>query len=291
MDAAAGPLVRARHDLLRGRPDRALVALDQVTGAELEDEEFWLLRAAALHDAGDPKAAVEAAQKGLEHDPADFGLLDVLALAQLGSGRKKDARATIESALLLYPESSDLHAHHALILARCAERPFRLTSYKKARAAADEAVRLEPDSDLALRVRAKIAAISGDSRAQAYAEELLARDPESASAHVLSGAVRAKRGDVHAGLEHFLEAARLDPSDPDLARLGRRSRALQRWYARPVLFLERVTRGHVRIGWVVIVLATRAAHLAVLSALAIAFWIYMWIVHIHVERRTRKAPR
>ena len=78
---------------------------------------------------------------------------------------------------------------------------------------------------------------------------------------------------------------------PDLARLGRRSRALQRWYARPVLFLERVTRGHVRIGWVVIVLATRAAHLAVLSALAIAFWIYMWIVHIHVERRTRKAPR
>ena len=97
MDAAAGPLVRARHDLLRGRPDRALVALDQVTGAELEDEEFWLLRAAALHDAGDPKAAVEAAQKGLVYDPADFGLLDVLALAQLGSGRKKDARATIES--------------------------------------------------------------------------------------------------------------------------------------------------------------------------------------------------
>jgi len=291
MDAAAGPLVRARHDLLRGRPDRALVALEQVTGAELESEEFWLLRAAALHDAGDAKAAVEAAQKGLEHDPADFGLLDVLALSQLASGRKKDARATIESALLLYPESADLHAHRALILARCAERPFRLTSYKKARAAAEEAVRLEPDSELALRVRAKIAAMSRDSHAQAYADELLARNPESESAHVISGAARASRGDVHAGIEHFLEAARLDPSDPHLARLGRRSRALQRWYAQPVLFLERVTRGHVRIGWVVIVLVTRAAHLAVLSVLAIAFWMYMWVIHIYVARRTGKAPR
>lgn len=291
MDAPAGPLIRARHDLLRGRPDRALVALGQVTGAELESEEFWLLRAAALHDAGDPKAAVEAAQNGLEHDPADFGLLDVLALAQLASGRKKEALATVESALVLYPESADLHAHRALILARCAERPFRLTSYKKARAAAEDAVRLEPDSDLALRVRAKIAAISGDSRAQAYAEELLALDPESESAHVISGTALAKRGDVHAGLDHYLEAARLDPSDPQLAWLGRRSLILRRWYVRPHLWLERVTRGHVRIGWVVIMLAIRGMHVALLTAAAVAFWAYMWVVHIYVNRRTGKAPR
>jgi hypothetical protein len=41
----------------------------------------------------------------------------------------------------------------------------------------------------------------------------------------------------------------------------------------------------------VIVLATRAAHLILLSAAAFAFWIYMWVVHIYVERRTGKAPR
>src|SRR5436190_13495673 len=116
MDAAAGPLVRARHDLARGRPDRALAALEQVTGAELESEEFWALRAAALYDAGSAEAALEAAQKGLVHDPADFALLDILALAQLASGRKKDARATIDSALLLYPDSAELQAHRALIL-------------------------------------------------------------------------------------------------------------------------------------------------------------------------------
>src|SRR4051812_15105523 len=47
MDAAAGPLVRALHDLARGRPDRALAALDDVAGSELESEEFWRLRAYA----------------------------------------------------------------------------------------------------------------------------------------------------------------------------------------------------------------------------------------------------
>ncbi len=291
MDAAAGPLVRARHDLARGRPDRALAALEQVTGAELESEEFWSLRAAALYDGGDAKAAVEAAQRGLEHDPSDFALLDILALAQLNSGRKKEARATIDSALLLYPESAELHAHRALILALSAARPFRLTSYKHARAAADEAVRLDPDSETALRIRAKIAAMSGDGRAEVYAAELLEQDPESETAHVITGAARANRGNVRAGLDHFLEAARLDPSDPQLAWLGRRSRALQRWYAQPLLFLERVTRGHVRVGWIVIVLLTRATHVALLNAVAILFWIYMWVVHIHIRRSTGKAPK
>src|SRR6266487_1151530 len=210
MDAAAGPLVLARHDLARGRPHRALAALNNVTGSELECEEFWTLRASALYDLGDAKEAVEAAQKGLERDPGNFELLDVLALARLACGRKKEARKTIDSALLLYPDSAALHAHRALILARCADRPFRLTSYKKARKAAEEALRLDPECE----------------------------------------AARANRGDVGPALDHFLEAARLDPSDPHLAWLGRRSRVLQSKFAAPLLFMERVTRGHVRLGWI-----------------------------------------
>lgn len=291
MDAAAGPLVKARHDLARGRPDRALVALSQVTGAELESEEFWSLRAAALFDAGDANAAVAAAEEGLTRDPGDFVLLDILALAQLAAGRKKEALETVESALLLYPESADLHAHRALILARSAQRPFRLTSYRKARAAVEEAVRLDPSSETALRVRAQVAAMSRDARADIYAAELLERDPESETAHVISGAALANRGHVHAGLDHYLEAARLDPSDPHLAWLGRRSLILRCWYVRPHLWLERVTRGHVRIGWIVIMLAIRGLHVALLTAAAVAFWAYMWVVHIYVNRRTGKAPR
>src|SRR3954447_9984086 len=201
MDAAAGPLVLARHDLARGRPDRALAALKDVTGSELEGEEFWTLRASALYDVGDAKAAVEAAQEGLERDPGNYALLDVLALAQLACGRKKEARKTIDSALLLYPDSAFLHAHRALILMRCAQRPFRLTSYKKARRAAEEALRLDPQCEAALRARA----VSGDRNADAYAAELLAADPENEYAHVISGSARANRGDVGPALDHFLE--------------------------------------------------------------------------------------
>src|SRR5919204_2056962 len=187
MDAAAGPLVRARHDLDRGRPDRALAALEHVTGPELETREFWALRARSLYQLRRWDDAIAAAENGLGISPDNFQLLDVLALAQLERGRRKRARATIEHALELYPDEAILHAHRALILLRMSQRTFRLTSYKKARAAADEAVRLDPFCDEALRVRAQIAAVSGDRRADEYAAELLAHDPEDEYAHVIRG--------------------------------------------------------------------------------------------------------
>jgi tetratricopeptide (TPR) repeat protein len=291
MDAAAGPLVVARHHLDRGRPDRALAALNNVNGSELESGELWTLRAAALYDAGDARAAVAAAQDGLQREPGDLELLDLLALAQLGCDRKKDARKTVEGALRLYPDSAALHAHRALILARCAERPFRLTSYKKARQAAEEALRLDPDCEAALRARAQIAALSGDRHADAYAAELLASDPESEYAHLISGTARANRGDVRPALDHYLEAARLDPADPHLAWLGRHSKVLQSRFVAPLLFMERITRGHVRFGWFGVIVAARLAHQTVLSAAAFILWMYMWAAHIYVERRTGKAPK
>jgi hypothetical protein len=48
MEPAEGPLVLARHELARDRPDRALEALARVTGPELETYDFWSLRACAL---------------------------------------------------------------------------------------------------------------------------------------------------------------------------------------------------------------------------------------------------
>jgi tetratricopeptide (TPR) repeat protein len=291
MDAAAGPLILARHDLARGRPDRALATLGKVTGPDLESDEFWSLRARALYEVGEWEAAVAAAETGLERDPADFELLDVLALAQLESGRKKQARATIDGALLLYPDSADLHAHRALILARSTEKSFRLASYRKARAAVDEALRLDPHSEAAFRVRAQIAALSGDPLAEVYASELLTADPEDEQAHILTGVARARRGDVKAGLDHYLEAARLDPADPTIARLGRKSRILQGRFAAPMLFAERMTRGHFRIAWFVFAFVTIRLHQPVLTATVIAFWAYGWAVHVYLRMRVGREPK
>lgn len=291
MEAAARPLALAWHDLERGRPDRALAALEKLTGAELENDEVWHIRAHALYQLNRWDEAVEAAATGLEREPGDAELLDVLALSQLELGRKKAARATIDAALDLEPGSAELHAHRALILARCAERSFRLASYRKARAAVAEALRLDPQSEAALRARAQIATMSNDRRASEYAEELLALAPDDGRAHVLRGAALARRGDVGSGLRHYDEAARLDPSDPALAWVGRRSRALQRPFFAPLLFLERVSGGHVRIAWVLVVLASTRSGVPLLTAAVFAFWIYMWVAHARLRAYAGKEPK
>jgi tetratricopeptide (TPR) repeat protein len=291
MDAAAGPLVRARHDLSRGRADRALAALENVTGAELETHEFWSIRAAALYELRRWSEAIDAAREGLDRWPGDFELLDALALAQLESGKKKGALATIDAALELYPDAAVLHAHRALILMRSARKSFQLASYKKARAAVDEAVRLDPDCGAALRVRAQIAAVSGDRRAGDYGAELLSRAPEDERAHVIAGITLARRGDVKDGLRHYQEAARLDPADPQMAWIGRRSGALQSKFAAPLLQAERLTRGNLRFAWLFVMIAIAQVHQPLLTAAAGCFWVYMWAVHIYVRRRAGKAPK
>ncbi len=290
MDAAAGPLSLARHDLDRGRPDRALVALEKVTGAEVEAYEFWNLRAQALFELSRWDEAAAAAEVGLEREPADAALLDVLALSQLERGRKKEARATIDAAIELYPEVAELHAHRALILARCAQRSFRPTSYGGARGAVEEALRLDARSEIALRVRAQIAIMSNDRRAREYAEEVLALEPDDGGAHAIRGAALARRGDVFGGLRHFEEAARLDPSDPTLAWVGRHGRALQRPFFAPLLFLERVSGGRIRFAWLLVVFASAHSGVPLLMVAVVAFWIYMWVAHAYLRIQVGREP-
>jgi tetratricopeptide (TPR) repeat protein len=290
MDAAAGPFVRARHDLARGRPDRALDALSNLTGADLDDHTFWSLRAAALYDLRRWNEATEAAQEGLARAPGDYELLDVLALAQLEGGDAKRALATVESALTVYPDDATLHAHRALIVARTKPKAFRLMSYKKARAAVDQALRLDPTCEAALRVRAHIATASGDPRATEYGAEVLALDPESERAHLLAGNALAKRGELATGLRHYVEAARLDPSNPRLAWIGRRSRVLQGPLGAPLLLADRLTRGHFRFVWFVVIYASFRAHQPVLTVAVLVFWAYIWAVHFYLRFRFGKEP-
>jgi tetratricopeptide (TPR) repeat protein len=290
MDGVADPLFRARHDLARRRPDRALHTLATVTSTELESAEFWALRARALHQLDRWNDAVEAACTGLAIAPGDVELLDLLALAQLAGGKRRQARATIEHALELYPEEPVLHAHHALILMRSAKRRRLFARYRKARAAVDEALRLDPSCDAALRVRAGIAALSRDRSAAEYSAELLSLDPDDERAHVIAGLAHQSRGNVAAGLRHYVEAARLDPSDRQLVWLGRRSRILQGRFAAPARLALRVGRGWRR--WVLLWVALAAIHASLLLAgIVFVFWVYVWGVQLYVRLRVGKAPR
>jgi tetratricopeptide (TPR) repeat protein len=291
VDIAAGPLALARHDLNRGRPDRALEALEGVRGDEIEEREFWALRAHALYDLRRWKEAVVAARSGLERAPGDLELLDVLALGQLESGKRRDALATIELALAVHPEHAGLHAHRGLILARSAKRAFRLQRYDKARVAVDEALRLDPHNDAAVRVRAQIAMLSRDPHAAEYSRQLLAADPEDEHAHIVTGSALAGRGDLMGGLQHYVEAARLDPSNARLAWLGRRSRIMQGRLAAPLRYAHQVTGGRLRFVWVIVVLASLQVHEPILTAAVFGFWAYTWAVHLYVHLRVGKKPK
>ena len=291
MDAAAGPLVLARHDLSRGRPDQALAALERVTGSELETEEFWSLRARALYRLRRWHDAIETARTGLERNPGGFELLEVLALAQLEGGKKKRALETIDSAIAEYPESAILHSHRGLILARGARKSFRLASFKKAREAVDEALRLDPHCEAAHRVRAQIAVLSGKRRANDYGSEVLARDPDDERAHVLAGSARAQRGDIAGAARHYVEAARLDPSDPSMAWIGRRGLAWQGWFAAPMRFAHRLTRGRFQIVWIFLAVTAFRLHQPWLTAAVFVFWGYTWAVTLYLRMRAGKAPK
>lgn len=235
--------------------------------------------------------AAAAARAALERQPDDPWLHDVLALAQLERGQKKEARATIDDAIALAPQSADLHAHRALILARSAKKSFRPTSWREPRAAIEEALRLDPHSETALRVRAQVAMISEDPLADEYAEELLALEATDSQAHVIKGVALAQWGAVDGAMRHFDEAARLDPSDPVMAWVGRRSRALQRPFFAPLLFLERASRGHVRIAWVLVVLVCAHSGVPYITLAVIVFWVYMWSAHLYLRAHVGKSPR
>jgi tetratricopeptide (TPR) repeat protein len=256
---AEDPLALARHYLQIGNARRALAELERTSEA-VEDEEFWRLRAQALFDLDQFAEAAEAAQAGLERDAEDVELLDVLAIAELERGREKQALAAIDAALELAPHVADLHAHRALILARRKPKSFRVASFREARKAVDEALRLDPQSEAALRVRAQVALLSGDTHeADAYADQVLATEPDDEFSHLLRGSVHADRADYKRAVRHFEEAARLNPESPDAGEALRDARI----GAHPLLAIVRpVWRfGRMR-SWLV--------YLAVISALALA---------------------
>jgi tetratricopeptide (TPR) repeat protein len=128
MEGAAGLLVLARHELSRRRPDRALAALDKVGRAELDSHEFWSVRASSLLRLHRWDDAVVAARAGLEREPENVELLDVVALAYSELRNKAQALEAIETAISLDPDAAVLHAHKALILARNAPNAIGFAS-------------------------------------------------------------------------------------------------------------------------------------------------------------------
>lgn len=202
-------LFLARHYVDIERPQAALDTLEHATSVELEDPDYWAVRARALLQLGRADECADAARRGLESDPEDIELLILLALVELDRGRYWDADALLLRALEILPDDADLIAYRALVAAL--EKDF-----EAARARVGEAMRLAPDDDTVLRIRAQVAVLAGDPVAASYVDDLLERRPEDSIGHALRGALAAHRKEYVSASHALAEAARLDPSDPDI---------------------------------------------------------------------------
>jgi hypothetical protein len=96
---------------------------------------------------------------------------------------------------------------------------------------------------------------------------------------------------VNAGARHHLEAARLNPADPQIVWQARRSRALEGPFAAPLLFALRLTRGKLPLVWGPVFLAIYELHQPWLTAAGYGFGAYIWAVRGYMRLRFGKTPK
>ena len=109
-----------------------------------------------------------------------------------------------------------------------------------------------------LRTRAQVAQLAGDRKAEQYIDELLAADPDDRIGHVLRGNLLVERATSTAAVRHFEHAARLDPSDHDLAHVTRFNRTLTHWSQWPIYPIQRFGPLKVWGAWVAFFLVSGA---------------------------------
>jgi tetratricopeptide (TPR) repeat protein len=275
MDVTEGNLALAHHFLDIDQPRRALDVLEGRQN-DLDDPDYWELRATALIELGRHREAVDAAARGLDLDPDDLGLLLMSALAHKGVGDLAAAERALLAALRLDAQNPALLSQYALLVANAGQ-------LDKARRLLDEAERLDPLAAYVVQARGVIAFLSGDDDAAArHAEAILAENPEEYAAHLLRGSALSQRGWSRAARRHFETAAKLDPADAQVAQIARRSRWATHPLMWPLLPFQRFGPGKVWLAYIALFAVTAGLGIGWLTiALVVSYLtlvVYSWTV-------------
>jgi tetratricopeptide (TPR) repeat protein len=265
-DVESSRLDLARHYAALGRHDRVLETLEDARA--LTEPEGWALRGEALYHLDRYAEGASAARRGLEIDPEDATLLDVLALNLMEKGDLAGAERALLAALDVWPEDETLLCHYALA---CAKHGQREKAYKLL----DRAAALEPESIDVLRVRAQVAFVTGDDRAtKRLAGEVLKHDPEDRIAHILRGNVEAERN-PYAAVRHHTRAVRLDPSDRELADVVRQNRILTHPLQWPIYLIQRFGPMKIWGTYIALLILSIATDQLWLTAILVPIYLFM----------------
>lgn len=254
------PVVVAAWRVDAGHPREAL---DALRDADAFDLRAIYVRGQALADLGRFDEAQDEVRRGLELEPENVALLELLATVQM-NGDANAAEVTLRKAIALSPANPRLLSLYTMIL-------MEQDRFEWAEKMLDRAMRVAPEDETVRRTRSLfLMRAAGSKEARAAALELLREYPDEAFAHYLRGLtlIWANRGE---GLRHLREAAALRPQDPLLAETAR---VMRSWYLWPVHVTSGVTH------WVI----NAAAFVAMIAALATGgpFWTVVLIFNAYI---------
>ena len=211
MDPVTNDLALARHYLSIEQPTRALDALGRGQ-PNLEDVDFWLIRAQALFELERYDEAAGAASEGLARDPLSVSLLRLLAQIRRKQQDLAGAEAALLAALRVDPADPELLCDYAVLTAQGGQ-------YDKAGLLMEEASRLAPDDPYVARVRALLQHVRGDDRAaMREARHLLHLSPGDLFGHYFVGTLMLLKGRIGRAGRYLGAAARVYPRDDILVK-------------------------------------------------------------------------
>jgi len=219
VSGVGGPLAALDHELRKGtveqvkrlldvgRPDDARRALAPLLSAHPDDVELLVLAARVEDGAGAEAESRRLIGEALSRDP-NHRLGRLLHFEHLvADHRHADAEQVILSLLREMPDNAALIAVYARLMLEA----LRL---EKARALADEALRIAPDDSRAQLIDALLHVVAGDdARASGRVAEMIARDPEAMSVARTAIVVFASGHRPGEALEIARSVLRAEPDD------------------------------------------------------------------------------
>jgi tetratricopeptide (TPR) repeat protein len=268
LDEHDGGLALAEHYLDIGNDRAALDALARAGADALDDPDYWFIRTSALRHLDRIEESVDAAKRGLAIDPEDISLLDAYALAELSRDEFEEAKRALERAIELAPDHPILHGHLALALGSARQ-------FAEARKAVDLALALDPESVPVLRVRAQVAFLGGDEpeTTRRYVADLLRVEPDDQVGHAILGSLSAREKNFKRSAKELAVAARIDPTNIDVAHGAREARVLAHPVLAPVRSMWRIGRWRSWFLFIGLSSILAAAHQTLLRGILVGVWL------------------
>ncbi len=217
----------------RKRYAHANVLLAEALGQFPDDSDLLFTSALLEHINDDHTEARAILQRVLMRDPEHLQARSLLAVVYQETDELEQSEAVLLDLLKDYPEAAPLYARYAMLM-------YRTMHVEKAQALAREALRLDPEDELALTacmIGDMIDGRGGDEKETLAA--LMARHPESVTtAHLLITHL-VSRGKYRAARRIAIELLKLDPSSQDALALVVELDALSHWSTLPLWPLNR----------------------------------------------------